>query len=245
VDALSPGATRSCITPDCPREWAAWNCCFWSSRKSSGSATRQLCPPTSGINAADYQLRIAPVRRRTDIFFDFAYSSDTSGRRAKNSVTTIFHGDDEYLRFLDVFFVRTVLSLVEIGNPFERLSAAGSGKNYLEHYHLYEILCASLCIVIISSLFTAVSSAGGASRRQQEQPDTGTHALRKVTILIKAYWLASSVSFGINLGQVQLRRVLRDDVALHSLTPAGKLILKINETCGYKRSQSGSRIRSN
>jgi len=89
--------------------------------------------------------------------------------------------------FLDVFFTRTVLSLVEIGNPFERRSAGGSGRNYPEHYHLYEILCASLCIVIIPSLFIAGPSAGGASRRQQEQPDT--RALRKVTILIKACWL--------------------------------------------------------
>jgi len=47
-------------------------------------------------------------------------------------VTVIFHGDD-YQRagwFLDVFFTRAVLSLVEIGNLFERRSAGGSGRNW-------------------------------------------------------------------------------------------------------------------
>lgn len=63
--------------------------------------------------------------------------------------------------FLNVFFMRPILApptppLVEICNSFEPPSrpVTGDGRSRTgEHYHLYEILCASLCIVIIQPLF--------------------------------------------------------------------------------------------
>lgn len=62
--------------------------------------------------------------------------------------------------FLNVFFMRPILGaspppLVEICNSFEPVLAGNRRRKEQtgEHYHLYEILCASLCIVIIQPLF--------------------------------------------------------------------------------------------
>lgn len=77
--------------------------------------------------------------------------------------------------------MRAVLVPSKLVIPLSRTSGGGSGRNYPEHYHLYEILCASLCIVIIPALFIPLSlreearNADGIGRRQQEQLDTCTY----------------------------------------------------------------------
>lgn len=82
-------------------------------------------------------------------------------------------------------FHTTTFGPVEIGNSFELHSWKRKWRrNYPEHYHLYEILCASLCIVIIPSLFTAIPSGRELVGTAKTRVGRYTYT-RKATILIK------------------------------------------------------------
>lgn len=80
--------------------------------------------------------------------------------------------------FLNVFFMRPLLVPSKLVIPLSHTLGSGSGRNYPEHYHLYEILCASLCIVIIPSLFTAIPSGGACG--SDENKNSSIHVYARV-----------------------------------------------------------------
>lgn len=111
--------------------------------------------------------------------------------------------------FLNIFFIRSLLVPSKLVIPLSYTLGSGSGRNYPEHYHLYEILCASLCIVIIQSLFTTLHAGRACGSDENKSSSIHVHVRGKATILIKGRWLAPTILFGINSSQVQLHTLLR------------------------------------